>query len=118
MYPLALSTPKNSFLYDKLNRVIAHLLETGHANRVLESTSGDFVRWENSSATEEDGEPRAYDINDLQSAFIALIIGLFLSFLTFVGELSIDFFRNFFRVNFLRRINILRPRQVSNAWPF
>ncbi|CAH0391403.1 unnamed protein product [Bemisia tabaci] len=118
MYPLALSTPKNSFLYDKLNRVIAHLLETGHANRVLEDTSGDFVRWENSSATEEDGEPRAYDINDLQSAFIALIIGLFLSFLTFVGELLIDFFRNFFHVNFLRRINILRTRQVSNAWPF
>lgn len=102
-YPLTLPILKNSLFYDKLNQVIARMLETGHARRILDDTSYDYVRWGNLSATEVDGEPRAYEMNDLQSAFIGLGVGLFLSCIAFIGELSIDLFQSFAPVKFPRR---------------
>lgn len=70
-----------------------------------------FNEFGNYSSVVKDGaKPRAYSLDDLQSAFIGLIVGLFLSFLAFVGELSTDYFQNSVPVKFLRRVNILRPR--------
>lgn len=106
MYPLTLPILKNSLFYDKLNQVIASMLETGHAGRILDDTTKDLIKWGNSSAREEHVEPRAYDMNDLQSAFFGLVVGLFLSFLAFVGELCIDFFQCSVPVKFLKRRNI------------
>ncbi|CAH0382997.1 unnamed protein product [Bemisia tabaci] len=73
--PLEMPVLKNSLVYDELNQIIAHLLEAGLARRIMDNTSDDSVRWGNSSAMEDGSEPRAYDINDLQSAFIGLSIG-------------------------------------------
>ncbi|CAH0395139.1 unnamed protein product [Bemisia tabaci] len=106
MYPITMPILKNSIFYDKLNQVIAHMLETGHARRILDDTSEDTVMWGNSSAREVNVEPRAYDMSDLQSAFIGLGVGLFLSFLAFVGELSTDLAQSSAPVKFFRRMNI------------
>ncbi|CAH0392435.1 unnamed protein product [Bemisia tabaci] len=106
MHPLTMPILKNSIFYDKLNQVIAHMLETGHARRILDETSTDAVSWGNSSVREVNDEPRAYDMNDLQSAFIGLGVGLFFSCLAFIGELSIDIFQSSAPVKFFRRMNI------------
>ncbi|CAH0393746.1 unnamed protein product [Bemisia tabaci] len=105
-HPVIFLILKNSLFFDELNRVYAHLLETGHAKKLLEDSSDDPVRWGNYSGIEDNGEPRVYNLNDLQSAFIGLIVGLFLSFLAFVGELTIDkgYFYNCSVVKSFRRV--------------
>ncbi|CAH0390270.1 unnamed protein product [Bemisia tabaci] len=92
-YPFLISFEKNSFLFDKLNHLIARYLESGLARRFLEKNQVlKNVRFEISRLTTDGGMPRPYNLNDLQSAFISLFFGLFLSILAFIGELSIDYF--------------------------
>ncbi|CAH0389393.1 unnamed protein product [Bemisia tabaci] len=81
---------KNSFVFDRLNKIIARYLETGHTRKALEKLIPSNLRFDVSSGTIEGKKPRPYNIDDLQSAFIGLIVGLFLSFLVFLYELSID----------------------------
>lgn len=73
--------------------MIARLLESGLARRYLEEISGD-MRFAAPSAAPGGKEPRSYNLNDLQSAFISLIVGLFLSYLAFDGEFFIDYFQD------------------------
>ncbi|CAH0396109.1 unnamed protein product [Bemisia tabaci] len=115
-YPLIFLSLKNSFFFDKLNRMIASYLETGHAKRILEEDVKkelEFIKSE-----KESDEPRAFDLNDLQSAFIGLTVGLFLSFLAFVGELLSDIFKHSTAVKFLTRLSDRVGRDVRNGVVF
>ncbi|CAH0383560.1 unnamed protein product [Bemisia tabaci] len=86
-YPVMIPFLKYSFLYDKLNRIIFQNLETGHTGRISDGFDTGFVEFSSEGTHAEGAEPRPYDLNDLQSAFIGLIVGLIVSFLTFVGEI-------------------------------
>ncbi|CAH0390394.1 unnamed protein product [Bemisia tabaci] len=92
-YPIMISFEKNSFLFDKFNQIIARYLEGGLARRFLEHKVPSNIKFDFSHSKTDGGKPpRPYGLNDLQSAFIGLFVGLILSFLTFVGELSINYF--------------------------
>ncbi|CAH0382925.1 unnamed protein product [Bemisia tabaci] len=104
-YPLMFLFPKNWFFFDKINQLIAQFFESGHAGKILMKymiAEAEIFEIGSRSPNTED-EPRAYDLNDLQSAFIALAIGLFLSFLTFLGEILTDMFQHTAAVKYLRK---------------
>ncbi|CAH0391933.1 unnamed protein product [Bemisia tabaci] len=105
-YPLTIIFMKNSFYFDKCNQIITQYLETGHTGQILEVIVGSFAYTQKlaSSTAGDDAAPRAFNLDDLQSAFIGLIVGLFLSFLTFVGELLIDLFPHSAILKFLMRL--------------
>ncbi|CAH0390480.1 unnamed protein product [Bemisia tabaci] len=44
-YPVMIPVLKNSFLYDKLNRIIYQNLETGHTERILEGSDTGFIEF-------------------------------------------------------------------------
>lgn len=94
-FPITFSFLRDSFVFDKLNHFLAIHVEHGIIKKMLQDniytikTPSKVVRVESSET-----EPRAYSVNDLQSAFIGLILGLFASFLAFVGELSSEHFQN------------------------
>ncbi|CAH0383215.1 unnamed protein product [Bemisia tabaci] len=104
-YPLMFIFPKNWFFFDKINQMIAQFFETGRAEKILmkfmtpETQIFELI----STTPNTEDEPRAYDINDLQSAFIALVIGLLLSFLTFLGEILTDMFQHTAAVKYFRK---------------
>ncbi|CAH0383648.1 unnamed protein product [Bemisia tabaci] len=102
-YPLIIAFMKNSFYFEKCNEIIARYLETGHAGLILNNATWSWTK-EPTAADEGREAPREFDLNDLQSAFIGLIIGLFLSFLIFVGELIFGIFPNSAAVKFLMRL--------------
>lgn len=91
-YPVLFAFSRSSFLFDKVNDIFVRFLETGHTVQFYEQTSifRDFTEFDRF----DDQEPRPYDLKDLRTAFISLFIGWFISFITFVTELFLDFFRN------------------------
>ncbi|CAH0382988.1 unnamed protein product [Bemisia tabaci] len=94
-YPYLSPFLKNSFYSDKLNGVMTRCLETGHVGKFLTSTTEDELTSHIITAPPPPAntEPRAYTLNDLQTGFTGLFLGLFLSFLAFVAELSVDYFK-------------------------
>ncbi|CAH0395513.1 unnamed protein product [Bemisia tabaci] len=76
-YPVMIPFLKYSFLYDKLNRIIYQNLETGHTRKMMERFDSNFMVYSFEGTDAEGGEPKPYNLNDLQSAFIGLIFGLF-----------------------------------------
>lgn len=105
-HPLMLTFLKNSFFFEKLNEMISKLLETGHARRGFRYTP--YMRLEDTSLTKTGTVPRAYSLNDLQSPFVGLIAGLFISFLAFLAELWIDFHQDSSALKFLKRMRMVR----------
>ncbi|CAH0382995.1 unnamed protein product [Bemisia tabaci] len=89
-YPWIIAFKKNSFVFDRLNEIIARYFETGHGRKALEELIPSKVRFDVSSVTVDGKKPRPCNLDDLQSAFISLIVGLFLSFLVFLLELCFD----------------------------
>ncbi|CAH0386501.1 unnamed protein product [Bemisia tabaci] len=92
-YPVIFTFAKNSFLFDRMDRMMAQYFETGHARRILGNISVMRQVELGVSYAENDPEPRAFNLDDLQSGFIGLVVGLFMSFLAFVGELLFDYFQ-------------------------
>ncbi|CAH0383646.1 unnamed protein product [Bemisia tabaci] len=115
-HPVIILFLKNSFYFEKYNQMITRFLESGIARRILEAGGAGFLdteRLEVSTVDELDKAPRAFTvINDLQSAFIGLIIGLFLSFLAFVGEICVDFCRHSGAVKYLMRLKISLLKKI------
>ncbi|CAH0392784.1 unnamed protein product [Bemisia tabaci] len=107
-YPIIFQILRNSFFFDELNRVYARLLEGGHAKKILYDLPTDFMNVVNFSEMKDKNEPRVYNLNDLQSAFIGLIVGLLISFLAFIGELTIHqgYFHDNSVVKLLRRVKV------------
>ncbi|CAH0383613.1 unnamed protein product [Bemisia tabaci] len=112
-YPVMIPFLKNSFLFDKLNRIINQNLETGHTRRLIEKYDPNVIRFPSEGTDAEGAEPKPYDLNDLQSAFIALIIGLFASFLTFVGELLADLYPNSGVIKILKTLKVFCSRKLK-----
>ncbi|CAH0383768.1 unnamed protein product [Bemisia tabaci] len=112
-YPVMFPFLKNSFLYDKLNRIINQNLETGHTRRMMEKYDAWAMRFPSEGRDAEDAEPKPYDLNDLQSAFIGLIIGLFVSFLTFVGELLVNLYPNSGVIKILKTLKVFCSRKLK-----
>ncbi|CAH0383722.1 unnamed protein product [Bemisia tabaci] len=109
-YPLIGASLKNSFYFELYNQLVAQYFETGHARRILvEETSLNYMYIKGSEAltAENSEDPRPFNLNDLQSAFIGLVVGLFLSFLAFVGEILMDIFPHSAAVKFLMRLENL-----------
>ncbi|CAH0392815.1 unnamed protein product [Bemisia tabaci] len=86
-YPVLFTFPKDSFLFDKVNDLLIRFLEYGHAHEYLK----EIMRQEFNVTTASDDdfcdkiEPKPHSLSDLQPAFAALIIGLFISFLAFAS---------------------------------
>lgn len=117
-YPLTIPFIRYSFLFDELNRIITGFFEAGFCKLILEGeTAMKMMIFESRDVKKHDAEPRAYDLNDLQSAFVGLILGLFVSFLVFVGELFIDHFRNSTVVKLLSHLrNFVRKKIWNFVW--
>ncbi|CAH0394777.1 unnamed protein product [Bemisia tabaci] len=98
-YPMIFTFAKNSFFFDKVNQKMAQYIEAGLARGILEEAQENMEL--GVSYAEESSEPRPFDLNDLQSGFIGLVVGLFMSFLAFVGELLFDYFKYSGTVKFL-----------------
>ncbi|CAH0383466.1 unnamed protein product [Bemisia tabaci] len=113
-FPLTYAFLKNSFFFDKFNRYIAQFLETGLATGILRTNTKKLVP-EVHNTIRTGLEPRAYDLNDLQSAFIGLIIGLFLSSLAFIGELTIEYFQNSLAVKCVKRLKMCLIALISRS---
>lgn len=92
--PHSFSFLKNMFLNDLFEGKVAQFMESGHVKKIVESFYPLGITFDADLVPAEDGEPRPYGMDDLQSAFISLIVGLFLSFLLFVGELLADNLQN------------------------
>ncbi|CAH0386030.1 unnamed protein product [Bemisia tabaci] len=93
-YPLILLFLKNSFYFEKFNQLIAQYFETGHAGRLLAIVDDSSIQQQEAVSNKNTQGPRPFSLNDVQSAFIGLIVGLFLSFLAFLGEILIDYFQH------------------------
>ncbi|CAH0382736.1 unnamed protein product [Bemisia tabaci] len=103
-YPLMGFFLKNSFYFEKYKQLIAQYFENGLARKILDTADdSSFIQGSKASTAENSDGPRPFSLNDLQSAFIGLIVGLFFSFLAFVGEISMDFFQHSAAVKFLMR---------------
>ncbi|CAH0383449.1 unnamed protein product [Bemisia tabaci] len=94
---------KGSFYFERYNQLLARHFETGHAGRILENDDAEDVLFVKPVA-KDGSEPRAFNLNDLQSAFIGLTIGLFFSFLAFVGEVLTDHFQHSALIRWLMRL--------------
>ncbi|CAH0386444.1 unnamed protein product [Bemisia tabaci] len=105
-FPVMIPFLKNSFLYDKLNRIIYQNLETGHARRMMEGFDTYAMPFSSEGTDAEGGEPKPYDLNDLQSAFIGLILGLFASFFTFIVEIFTDLYPNAVILKYFRTLKV------------
>ncbi|CAH0388280.1 unnamed protein product [Bemisia tabaci] len=93
-YPLLLPFEKYAFIIDKLGQILFHFFETGHSSQLLRITLQDeYILVAKVPPMTSNEHPRAYNINDLQSAFIGLAVGLFLSILVFVAEVVVDIFQ-------------------------
>lgn len=91
-YPVLIPFLKNSFIFEKMNCILVRFLEAGLIESSLKSMIN--VDFNPIDLTSDDKQPKPFDLNDLQPAFIFLIIGLFLSFLIFVAEIS-EVFKNY-----------------------
>ncbi|CAH0383559.1 unnamed protein product [Bemisia tabaci] len=105
-YPLMIPFLKNSFLYEKLNRIIYQNMETGHTKIISEGFDIDFREFSSEGTHAEDAEPKPYDLNDLQSAFIGLIVGLLVSFLFFIAEVFTNLYPNAIIIRNLWKLKI------------
>ncbi|CAH0382668.1 unnamed protein product [Bemisia tabaci] len=101
-YPVMEIFLKGSFYYEKWNEVTAQFLETGHVGRILKVYPDEA--WFAERTVMYGKEPRTFDLNDLQSAFISLVVGLFLSFLVFLGEILTDYFQHSATMKYGRRL--------------
>ncbi|CAH0383462.1 unnamed protein product [Bemisia tabaci] len=113
-YPLIFPFLKQSFFFEILKQMVARYIEGGLVERILERMLRDELRLE-LPGTMENGEPRAFGLNDLQSAFIGLAIGLFLSFLVFVGEMLTDFFQLSVTVKFKKILECSLIKKVRSG---
>ncbi|CAH0383191.1 unnamed protein product [Bemisia tabaci] len=97
-YPVAFSFGKFSHVLHELDREMFHFFETGHTIHIMRDLLSVFYTYKTIPRTKPrlaDAEKlRAYNMNDLQSAFIGLVVGLFLSFLVFVAEILVDICKN------------------------
>ncbi|CAH0383002.1 unnamed protein product [Bemisia tabaci] len=101
-YPLIFKFLSNSFYFEKLNQMVTQHFETGQTRRILEECPSNRLRLEEPQP-KNSAEPRPFSLNDLQSAFIGLIVGLLISFLIFVAELLINYFQHLTILKFLKR---------------
>ncbi|CAH0393859.1 unnamed protein product [Bemisia tabaci] len=107
-YPLIGASLKNSFYFELYNQLVTKYFETGHARRILlEGKSLNYKMGSEAPTAENSEDPRPFNLNDLQSAFIGLGVGLFLSILAFVGEILMDIFPHSAAVKFLMRLEKL-----------
>lgn len=93
---------RNSFFTDILKRKIIHLFESGIFIKILERTMANGM-FEAAPPPKDDGEPRPFSLNDLQLAFISLVMGLLISFLVFIAEMVIDYCKNTVFSKLMRR---------------
>lgn len=91
-YLLAFRFPKNNFFYEDFNRKVVQILETGHLKNMMDERfkSKFTLDLRPAPAISEEQPLRPFTLNDLAFAFIALTIGLTISFFVFIAELSID----------------------------
>ncbi|CAH0382741.1 unnamed protein product [Bemisia tabaci] len=102
-YPSLEIFMKGSFYFEKWSELTAQLLESGHFERILKGFNPDEA-WFAERTVMYGKEPHAFDLNDLQSAFISLVVGLFLSFLVFLGEILTDHFQHAATMKYIRRL--------------
>ncbi|CAH0382746.1 unnamed protein product [Bemisia tabaci] len=79
-YPSLEVFMKDSFYFEKWSELTAQLLESGHVGRILKGSYDDGKlrnEWFAERTAMYGKEPRTFDLNDLQSAFISLVVGLF-----------------------------------------
>ncbi|CAH0393894.1 unnamed protein product [Bemisia tabaci] len=114
-YPVAFTFGKFSHILHELDREMFHFFETGHTTHILRNLRSVFDTYDSFPHTKprltDEEALRAYDMNDLQSAFIGLVVGLFLSFLVFVAEILVDICKNSKTLNFPGRLKKLPLRK-------
>ncbi|CAH0392831.1 unnamed protein product [Bemisia tabaci] len=101
-YPVFFPILKNSFLFEKLNAMLARFLEAGLTQKTFKKVTNYEFNDTASSAAEE---PRPYNLYDLQPAFIILLIGLFSSILVFVAEIT-EVSKNHSILKYIKRIKL------------
>ncbi|CAH0382747.1 unnamed protein product [Bemisia tabaci] len=103
---------KGSFYFEKLNELTAQFLETGHTGRILENSYPDEA-WFAEPMVIDGKEPRPFGLNDLQSAFIGLLVGLFLSFFAFLGEILTDHYQHSAIMKCIQRLWMYKNRLMG-----
>ncbi|CAH0762864.1 unnamed protein product [Bemisia tabaci] len=102
-YPVLYGFVKNLFFFEKINQIVGRFFEAGHMEKALKTAiESGALQFRAVSVAKND--PKALTLHDVQPAFVSLVIGLFLSFLTFIAELMADLFRNTKTYTFIRQI--------------
>ncbi|CAH0389895.1 unnamed protein product [Bemisia tabaci] len=114
-YPVMIPFMRGSFYFETVNWMLAQYFENGLARRLLDDFEQNCRICLEEPEVEDSGEPRPFTMNDLQSAFIGLSIGLFLSFLAFLGELLVDHFQHSTFMKFLARLKGTVFRKIGNG---
>ncbi|CAH0392671.1 unnamed protein product [Bemisia tabaci] len=89
--PYSFSFFKNMFLNHQFQQHVTHFLEFGLMKKILTSSmSHQAIVIEN---IPRNREPKPFSLNDLQPAFMSLVVGLFLSYLVFIGEIVAEHYK-------------------------
>ncbi|CAH0394639.1 unnamed protein product [Bemisia tabaci] len=91
--PYSFSFLKNMFLNDVFKDTVAQFMESGLVKKIVEESMNGLPIKTVMLAPPDDGEPRLYNFNDLQPAFVSLFI---------VDE-----------VHLIKKISALSPRETS-----
>ncbi|CAH0382949.1 unnamed protein product [Bemisia tabaci] len=105
-FPFLFPILKNSFLFDRFNKMLFQLFESGHVSVIFKDVMTEEFCGTTPSELPESEPLRPYSLNDLQAAFIFLGVGLFCSCIVFIAELSNDLFRNSLSSVHLRRFRV------------
>ncbi|CAH0392992.1 unnamed protein product [Bemisia tabaci] len=119
-YPMTLQVQKNSFISDLFVRKILAYTEMGIVQKVLAEMAYTWNMWFYDFYGKEgdfnalNSEVKAFTMQNLQPAFVSLILGWLLSGIIFVVELTVDILKGNTTSNFILRIEkLIRP---SSLW--
>lgn len=93
--PFSFSLYKNMFLNNIFKKKVVQYMESGLVKKIIEQAMTEVPLEMDIIPSQSEKEPRPYNLNDLQPAFITLPLGFFVSFLVFIGEMMTEHFPNF-----------------------
>ncbi|CAH0393107.1 unnamed protein product [Bemisia tabaci] len=103
--PFVYTFPRNSFFLDSVKRLIMLFMESGLSGKILEYIMLEGLL-EAAPPPVDDGEPRPFNMNDLQLGFISLVVGLFISFLVFIAEVLNDYYKHTVFLKHIKRFTV------------
>ncbi|CAH0762676.1 unnamed protein product [Bemisia tabaci] len=116
-YPLTLQIKRNSYLSEIVIRRIAAYIEMGLHLKIVSHTMYTHEDWFNTTFKQDDDEadsPTKFTMQNLQPAFVSLVIGWFSSSIVFAVELVIDVLKGNTASKFIRCVEkCIRP---SSLW--